>query len=66
MWIQHANGNIVLVLDEVHIRRLLDLEGGKECADPRIEAIPEAVQPSEPIDIHRTVTKARRPIKKAR
>lgn len=66
MWIKHGNGNIVLVVDAAHITRLLKEEGGQECADPRLEASPETVQPPEPIDIHRQVTKPKRPIKKAR
>jgi hypothetical protein len=61
MWIRHGNGNIVLVTDEAHITRLLKEEGGRECADPRLE-----VQQAEPIDIHAVRPKAKRPIKKAR
>jgi hypothetical protein len=65
VWIKHGNGNIVLVVDAAHITRLLKEEGGQECADPR-QAVQETVQQEEPIDIHRQVTKPKRPIKKAR
>jgi hypothetical protein len=53
------------VVDAAHITRLLKEEGGQECADPRL-AVQETVQQEEPIDIHRQVTKPKRPIRKAR
>ena len=54
MWILHPNGNVVCVVDQVHIARLLG-EGGVEVPEPK-----ETADASEKHDEPNAISEARK------